>query len=155
METVGQGVVAILGAGDFDIPIAGECRTHGCERAIVGVEGFVEAIGEQAGLEAGGAEHRLLRESHALDGEQFLGVDGLVDGGEVGFEMGDFLEVFEPDDGEGGGGEAVRAGVAGGAGLAFRRAGAGALSGVGAIGGELFFREGHGVGPCLPCISER
>jgi hypothetical protein len=37
----------------------------------------------------------------------------LVDGGQVGSEMGDFLEIFEPDDGEGGGGEAVRAGVLG------------------------------------------
>jgi hypothetical protein len=107
------------------------------------VEGDVKAVGEQAGLEAGSAEHRLLREGHALDGEQFLGVDRLVDGGEVGFKMGDFLEVFEPDDGEGGGGEAVRAGVAGGSGLAFGRARAGAFGGVGTIGGELFFGGGH------------
>ena len=107
------------------------------------VEGYVEAVGEEAGFEAGGAEDRLLRERHALEGEQFLGVDGLVDGGEVGCEMGDLLEVFEPDDGEGGGSEAVRAGVAGGAGLAFGGAWTGAFGGVGAIGGELFFGDGH------------
>ena len=118
------------------------------------VESHVEAVREEVGLQAGGAEHRLLCEGHALDSEQFLGVDGLVEGGEVGFEMGDLLEVFEPDDGEGGGGEAVRAGIAGGAGLAFGRAGrrvettlrAGALSGVGAIGGALFFGDRHGIG---------
>ena len=114
----------------------------GAKGVAVGVEGFVEAGGEEAGLEAGGAEHGLLGEGHALDGEEFLGVDGLVDGDEVGFEMGDFLEVFEADDGEGGGGEAVFAGVLGGAGLAFGGAGAGGLGGVGAIGGELFFGDG-------------
>jgi hypothetical protein len=92
------------------------------------VEGYVEAVGEEAGFEAGGAEDRLLRERHALEGEQFLGVDGLVDGGEISFEMGDFVEVFEADDGEGGGGKAVRAGVARGTGLAFGGARAGALS---------------------------
>jgi hypothetical protein len=80
-----------------------------------------------------GAQHRLLGE--ALEGEQFLGVDGLVDG-------------------EGGGGEAVRAGSEGEAGLAFGGAGrrvettlrAGAPGGVGSIGGELFFGDGHGNG---------
>ena len=53
------------------------------------------------------------------------------------------MEVFEADDGEGGGGEAVFAGILGRAGLAFRGAGAGGLGGVGAIGGELF--RGNGV----------
>jgi len=107
----------------------------------VGVEGFVEAVGEEAGLAARGAEDRLLSEGHALEGEQFLGVDRLVDGGEAGFQVGDLLEVFKPDDGEGGGGEAVSAGIAGGAGLAFGGARARALGGVGAIGGELFFSD--------------
>ena len=146
MESFRQGIIAILGAGDFDIAIACEFPTHGGDGSSVVVEGEVEAVGEQAGLKAGGTEHRLLGESHALDGEQFLGVDRLVDGGEVGFEMGDFLEIFESDDGEGGGSEAVRAGVAGGSSLAFRGARAGALSGVGAIGCELFFGDGHANG---------
>jgi hypothetical protein len=57
--------------------------------------------------------------------------------------MGGFVEVFELDDGEGGGGEAVRAVIAGGAGIALGRTRAGALSGVGTIGGELFFGDGH------------
>jgi hypothetical protein len=148
LESFGQRVVAVLGAGDFDIAIAGACRTHGGDGSPVVVEGEVEAVGEQAGLETGGAEHRLLREGHALNGEQ-LGVDRLVDGGEVGFEMGDFVEIFEPDDGEGGSGEAVRAGIAGAAGLAFGGAWAGAVRGVGTIGGELFFGDGHAKGLLL------
>ena len=78
----------------------------------------------------------------ALEGELFLGVDGLIDGGEVVGEMGDFVEVLQADDGEGGGGEAVFAGVRGGAGLAFGCSGAGAFRGVGAIGGELFSEIG-------------
>jgi hypothetical protein len=64
--------------------------------------------------------------------------------------MGDLLEVFEADDGEGGDREAVFAGILGGAGLALWGAGAGGSGGVGAIGGELFLGDGllglrHGV----------
>ena len=109
------------------------------------VKRHVETGGEQAGLETGGTQQSLLSEGHALQGEEFLGVDGLVDGGEVGGEMGDFVEIFETDDGEAGSGEAVGAGVLGGAGLAFRRARSGGAGGVGAIGGELLFGYGHGA----------
>jgi hypothetical protein len=109
----------------------------------VAIDRRIEAGGEEAGLEAGGAEHSLLRESHALEGEQFLGVDGLVDGGEVGSEMGDLVEVLKADDGESGGGEAVSAGIAGGTGLALGGARSSALGRVGAIGCELFFGDGH------------
>jgi len=65
---------------------------------------------------------------------------------QVFLEMGDLIEVFEADDGEGGGGEAVFAGVLGRAELAFRGAGAGGTGSVGAIGGELFWgnRVRHG-----------
>jgi hypothetical protein len=77
------------------------------------------------------------------EGEEFLGVDGLVDGDEVVAEAGDFLEVFEADDGEGGPGEDVFAGVLGRVGLALGGAGAGGPGGVGAIGGEAF--GGYGV----------
>jgi hypothetical protein len=62
-ETIGQSVVAILGAGDFDITITNQGRGHGAERGPVIVEGHVEAVNEDAGLEAGGAEPGLLRES--------------------------------------------------------------------------------------------
>ena len=135
-------VVAVLGAGDFDIAITGEFWAHEEDGVAGGVEGLVEAGGEEAGFEARGAEDGLLGEGDALDGEEFLGVDGLVDGDEVGSEMGDLMEVFEADDGEGGGGEAVFAGILGGAGLALRGAGPGGLGGVGAIGGELFLGDG-------------
>ncbi len=107
-----------------------------------GSRGLVEAGGEEAGLEARGAEEGLLGEGDALDGEEFLGVDGLVDGDEVVLEMGDLMEVFEADDGEGGGGEAVFAGILGGAGLASRGARAGGTGGVGAVGGELHLGDG-------------
>jgi hypothetical protein len=62
-ETIGQGVVAVLGAGDFDIAITDQGRGHGAERGSVVVEGHVEAVNEDAGLEAGSAEPGLLRES--------------------------------------------------------------------------------------------
>ena len=56
--------------------------------------------------------------------------------------MGDLIEVLEADDGVTGGGESVFAGVLGGAGLAFRGAGAGRLGGIGSIGGELLRGDG-------------
>jgi hypothetical protein len=141
VESFGQGEVAILGFGDFDIAIAGEFGTH-VDHRIVAVHGLFETGGEEAGLEAGGAEESLLREGHALEGELFLGVGGLKDGSEVGEEMGDFIEVFEADDGEGGTGEAVQAGVLGGSGLAFLSARAGGAGRVDAIGGAAFFGDG-------------
>src|ERR1039457_1047111 len=88
------------------------------------------------------ARRRALGEGDALDGEEFLGVDGLVEGHEVVLEVGDFLEVFEAYDGVTGGGESVFAGVLGEAGLAFRGTGAGRLGGIGAIGGELLRGDG-------------
>ncbi len=80
-------------------------------------------------------------EGDPLDGEQFLGVDGFVDGKQVVRQMGDIVEIFEADDGERGWGEAVFA-VLGGAGLALRGARAGRTGGVGAVGGELFLGDG-------------
>jgi hypothetical protein len=136
VETFGEEEVAILGAGDFDIAIARELLVHGEERLVVGdVEGLIEAVGEEAGFEAGGAADGLLGDGHALDGEGLLGVGGLVDGDEVGAEMGDLVEVFEADDVEAGGREAVAAGVLGGLGFALGGAGAGGMGGVGAVGG--------------------
>jgi len=66
----------------------------------VGVEGLVEAGGEEAGFEAGGAEDGLLGEGHAFEGEEFLGVDGVIGCDEVFAEVGDLIEVFEADYGE-------------------------------------------------------
>ena len=111
VETDGQGEVAVLGFDDFDVAGADEFLAHGDPGLSVGVEGFVHGGGHEAGFEAGDTEEGLLGEGQALDGEDLLRVGGLVDGEEVGFEVFDFVEVFEADDGEGGGGEAVLGGV--------------------------------------------
>jgi hypothetical protein len=148
MEADAQRVIAVLGAGDFDIAIAGEFLAHGEERLPERVDGLAEAGGEETAFEAGGAENGLLGEGHALGPrgypEHLLGIDGLVDGQEVLPEVGDFLEVFEADDGEGGGGEAVLAGILGGAGLALGSARSGRPGGVsgprGHPGGDAFWR---------------
>ena len=135
MKAIHQYVVAVLGLGDGDI--LGESRVHGEGAFSIGAEGLVEAGGEEAGFEAGGAEDGLLGEGHAFKGEEFLGVDGLVEGDEIFPEVGDLLKLFEADDAEDGSGEAVFAGILGGTELALRSAGAGGAGGVGAIGGEL------------------
>ena len=120
----------------------------GWKGLAVGVHGVIEAGGEEAGLEAGAAEERVLGDGDALDGEEFLGVGGAVTGHEIGAEIGDGLGVFETDDGEFDGGEAVPAGILGGAGLTFGGFWSGRVGGVGAIGGEPllgngFFRVRH------------
>ena len=51
-----------------------------------------------------------------FEGVEFLGIDWLVGSDDVGAQVGDFVDVFETDDGELFGGKAVFAGVAGGAG---------------------------------------
>jgi hypothetical protein len=129
--------------GDFDIAMADEFRSQRAEGGPVIVEGHVEAVDEDAALQAGGTEPGLLGESDQLEGVQFLGVDGLVDGEEVVLETGDLIEFFEPDDGEGGGGETVSTGVLGRAGFALGSAGAGTLGRVGAVGCELLIGSGH------------
>ncbi len=88
----------------------------------LGVDGFVDAGGEEAGFEAGGAQDGVAGEGDALQGGEFFGVDGLVDGDEVGFDVGDLVEMFGADDDEFGGGEAVTAGILSRAGFAFGKA---------------------------------
>jgi hypothetical protein len=141
MEAVTQQVVAVLGAGDFDIAVAGDGGIHEADGFAGVVEGLVEAGGEETGFEAGAAEDGVLGEGDAFEGEEFLGVDGLVEGDEVVAEAGDFLEVFEADDGEGRAGELVFAGILGGASLALGGAGSGGAGCIGTIGRELFI--GH------------
>ena len=70
--------IAILGAGDFDIAIAGHLGGHETELLALRAERSVEATGQHTGLEAGDAEEGHLAEGDALDGEDFLGVDGAV-----------------------------------------------------------------------------
>ena len=102
--------------------------------AAVAVDGLIEAGVGHAVVEAFDAEEGMLGEGNALDGEELLGIDGPIDGDEVVAEAGDLVEFFEADDGEGGGGESVFAGVLGGAGFAFGGAGSGGLGGVGSVG---------------------
>jgi hypothetical protein len=79
-EAIGQHVVAVLGQGDLDA--LGEILMERKSGRTIGLK----AGGEQAGFEARGAQHGLLAEGHLLKGEQFLGIDGLVDGDKVGAE---------------------------------------------------------------------
>ena len=71
------------------------------------VESQVEAGGEKTSFEAGGAEEGLLREGHTFEGKKLLGVDGLVESYQISGEMCNLVQVFQADDGEGGGSEAV------------------------------------------------
>jgi len=139
LEAVGEGVVAVLGLDDLDI-VGNHIFGHGEEVVAVAAQGVVHALGEEAAFQAGDAEQGLLGDGDALQGDHLLGVDGLVDGHEVGFEAADFLDVFQADDGEAGGGEIVFDGVLGGAGLAFGGARSGGPGGVGAVGSATFIR---------------
>ena len=71
-------------------------------------------------FQAGNAEDGVLGEGDALDGEEFLGIGGLVELDEVVAEVGDVIGVLGTEDG-----------------VAFRGARAGGTRGVGAIGCEL------------------
>jgi hypothetical protein len=149
MKALSKEVATVLDFEDL-IVLVDEVRAEANKRTVLGGEDFIEADGTQAAMQAFDAEEGLLGEGDALDGEEFLGVDGLVGGDSVLPEVGDVVLVFDTDDGKGGSGERVFAGVLGGAGLALRGARSGGLSGVGAVGGELIFGDGfpgtrHGV----------
>ncbi len=136
LEALGDREAAVLGSGDLDIVTADELGGHGEKGEVfTAAERLVETGGKDAAFEAGRTEEGLLGESDALDGEELLGVDGAVDGDQVGAEVGDVVEFFEADDGEGGGGEFVFAGVLGGGGFAFRGARPGGVCGIGLVGG--------------------
>src|SRR5579883_3275022 len=75
-------------------------RIHGDDGVVGAVDDVVEGAGEHAGIEAGPAKHHLLRESNALDRDEFLGVDGFIAGDVVGLEFVDFIDVFKAHDGE-------------------------------------------------------
>src|ERR1039457_2014456 len=130
VEAFGEEVVAVLGLSDFVI-FVDELWANAHQGAAVAVDGLVEAGSAHAVVEAFDAEEGLLGEGDAHDGEELLRVDGLVDGDGVFAEAGDLVEIFEADDGEGGGGESVFAGVLGGAGFTLWGAGSGGLGGVG------------------------
>lgn len=133
VETSGEGEGVPLAFRNFrffpqlDVDVGGV--------ALLGGYGFLEAGSEEAGFEAGGPEYRMLGQSHAFNGEKFLGVNGAVDVDEVGSNGGEFGEVFGFDDGEVGCGEAVLAGVLGGSGFAFGGAGSRGPGGIRPVGG--------------------
>jgi len=91
--------------------VAGDRLAHEADRFSAVVEGLVEAGDEEAGFEARAAQDGVLGEGDAFEGEEFLGVDGVVEGDEVVAEMGDFLKVLAADDGDGRAGELVFAGI--------------------------------------------
>src|SRR5208282_4174498 len=72
------------------IAAAFESGIQGVHGVVVSVADFVEAGGEEAGL----------------DGEERLRIEGFVDGDEIGLQVRHFLEILEADDGESGGREA-------------------------------------------------
>ena len=140
LEAGGEAQTAVLGFGDFDVAakVVGE-ETPGIAG---GGDGLVHGLGEESGLEGGHAEEVELGESDALDGEELLGVGGMVGGDGVLAEVGESVELFETDDGELRGGESVFAGVLGGTGFALGGLGAGGFDGVGPVGGELLSESG-------------
>ncbi len=91
----------------------------------------------------------MLGQGDALDGVQLPGIDGLVEGDQVVFESGYGFSFLDAHDSEILGGEAVAAGVLGGASFALEGAGAGGVGGLGAIGGELLGRDGAFVRGCF------
>ena len=136
MEAVCEEVVIRLGRIGllFQFIVKGDSG-----RILVALEeDFVECGGAESGLDASDAEEVVLSESDALEGEDLLGVDGLVDGQQVSAEAVDGIAVLDGDDGEAGAGEGVFAGVLRCSGLAGGGAGAGGELGVGSVGGELF-----------------
>ena len=133
-EAFGEDEVLLLAAAHLEGGVA-EVGVEEVDR--FGVAGIVEAGGEEAAFEAGGAEEVLLGEGDALNGEEFLGVGGVVEGDEVFAEFDDVVEAFENGDGEVGGCKKVCAGVLGRSSFAFGGAGARGTAGVGLVGGDL------------------
>ena len=140
-EALGEGEVLFLGAGHLEVGIAVGRVEEVCG---FGVAGVVEAGGEHAAFEAGATQQVELGDGDALDGIEFLGVDGAVDVDEVGAELEDIVKAFEDGDGEVGGSEAVFAGVLGRSSFAFGGARTGGAEGVGAVRGNLFGRSFSG-----------
>lgn len=134
-EALGESAVLFLRARHLEMGIA-KIGVHQVEG--FGVAGMVQAGGEKSAFQAGGAQEVLLSDGDAFDGAKLLAIDGLVDGDEVGAEVGDVVEAFEDGDREVRGGEAAMARVAGGSGFALGGARPGRAAGIGLVGGDLF-----------------
>ena len=133
-EAFGEDEVLFLAAAHLEggVAVGGVEEVGG-----FGLAGIVQAGGEESAFEAGGAQEVLLGEGDALDGVEFLGIGGVVEGDEVGAEFDNIVEALEDGDGEVGGSEEVFAGVLGRSGFAFGGAGARGTAGVGLVGGDL------------------
>lgn len=88
-EAFGDPEGAVLFGGDLDA--GGDFGVLEDERGAGPFGGLVEVAGEEAAFEGATAEERLLGEADALDGEELLGVFGLVESDEVVAEIGDVL----------------------------------------------------------------
>ncbi|HUK15068.1 MAG TPA: hypothetical protein VLW65_01585 [Bryobacteraceae bacterium] len=135
LEALSEGEVAVLRVGNFDVAIAHEFGVHDEGEVAAAVAEFVHGAGAEAGFEAVGPEDGLLGDGHAVKGRHLLRVGGAVDGDEIGLESGDFVEVFETDDGKSGAGVFGRSGGLSGRGsggrFAFRREFRGGFRGAG------------------------
>lgn len=98
------------------------------------LHGFLEAVGEEAGLKSGEPEDGEIGQGDTVDGEALLGGHGAESGDGIGAEVGDELGVFDANDGVLGGVEGRFAGVLGGSGFAFGRTGTGGFLCIEAIG---------------------
>jgi hypothetical protein len=135
VETVGEGVVPVLlGAGPF---VRNKLGVDPVGEGVVGEEAVVQAYGEHAGFHAVTAKQRKLGDGDPLDGEELLGILREIGGDGIGAQLRQVVLVFDADDGGGGRGEAVFAGIAGGAAFAFGSLRSGGLLRVGSVGGEL------------------
>jgi len=164
VEAFGLGLEAEEGGGDVGLAVEGVEAVGEPEGAILGFRdvdvvadlalfediglgwaehGLFEAGGEEAGFECVHAEQGVLGEGDALDGEAFLGVDGLVGGDGIGDEGGDVGGILDADDGEGVGIKGELAGVLGGAGFAFGGLGPGGTAGIGTIRGDALGGSRH------------
>jgi hypothetical protein len=141
IEAVGEPEGAVLGEGCLDV--FADLGSLEDVRVRWAAHSVVEAVGEEAGFEGVHAEHGVLGEGDALDGEAFLGVNGLVGGDGVGDEGGNLGGVLDADDGEGVGIEGGLAGVLGGAGFAFGGLGPGGTAGIGTVGGDALGGSRH------------
>jgi hypothetical protein len=97
VKAFGEPIGAVLAGGDGDS--VGDFRVLEDQGSAGAFGGFVQAGDEESGFESGAAKERQLGESDSLDSEEFLGIDGPIEGNEVVAEAGDGFGGFEPDDG--------------------------------------------------------
>jgi hypothetical protein len=87
----------ILALGDRPF---GEFRDAEDSRVRRQFQTFFEGAGDEPGFETVAPEQGMLGQGYALDGEEFLRVDGLINGDEVGAELGDLVDILDADGGE-------------------------------------------------------